>query len=93
MGYYTTFWSIKRLRKCEACHKRKSKVLVNQIDNGKIETVPLCVSCFKKWAPDYTLGYKCSNCEKCFNCELQKVLFTSKEIKQFKKAQEIKLLS
>nr|BDI55232.1 MAG: hypothetical protein [uncultured archaeon] len=84
MGYYTTLHLYSRLKKCHGCKKKKAKILASQIVNGSIETAALCVSCFKKAMPHYTLEKKCINCLDCFNCNIQKILFTPKEIKQFK---------
>ena len=83
MAYYTVLHKIKTLNKCINC-KGKSKVVVNQIVNNKIQTSPLCVSCFKIEMPEYTLEYACISCTDNFKCDIQKILFTSKEIKQFK---------
>jgi len=82
--YPTYINSIKKYKKCSKCKKRKSKLLVSQLVNDEIETVSLCVSCFKKFNPNYKLERRCINCIDCFKCNLQKVIFTSKEIKQFR---------
>lgn len=81
---YTTYYTIKKLRKCFCCKKKKSEIVINQIVNNCIETSFLCISCFKKAMPDYTLKNKCFICPYCFKCVFQKAIFTSKEIKQFK---------
>jgi len=81
---YTTLHLYIKLKKCNKCKKKKAKILVNQIVNNTIETSPFCVKCFKEEMPHYTLELKCFDCIDCFSCNIQKVLFTPKEIKQFK---------
>ena len=66
------------------CKKRKSKIVVNQIVDNNIETSSLCIPCFKKAVPDYSLENKCFICPDCFNCSFQKIIFTTKEINQLK---------
>ena len=82
--YPTYINNIKKYKKCSKCKKRKGKILVSQLVDNKIETVSLCVPCFKAFYINYRLEKRCINCDYCFKCDLQKVIFTSKEIKQFK---------
>ena len=81
---YTTIYNIKTLKKCMKCKKKKSKILINQIVNNIIKSSCLCVPCFKEEMPHYTLEPKCFDCIDCFSCSIQKLLFTPKEIRQFK---------
>jgi len=82
--YPTYINNIKKYKKCPKCKKRKSKILVSQLVNNEIEIVSLCIPCFKAFYINYTLEERCINCDACFKCNLQKVIFTSKEIKRLK---------
>ena len=86
--YYTVLNKVKTINKCIECRK-KSKVLVSQISDNKIHISPLCRKCFKIEMPDYTLEYACITCDDNLKCDLQKILFTNKEIKQFKEDNEL----
>ena len=81
---YTTLNVLKNFKKCTKCKKRKGKIIANQLINNDIETYSLCIKCFKIFIPEYTLKKECFSCQKCFECDLQKILFTSKEINQLK---------
>ena len=80
----TNLFPVKVLKECTSCHK-KGKILINQIINNHIQTSVFCIKCFKREVPTYTLEIKCIKCPDCFKCKLQKIIYSSKEIKQFKK--------
>ena len=88
MTYYTVLKRIKAFKKCIVCNK-KSKIVISQFVDNAINIIPICVKHFKKELPDYTLEYACISCPDNLKCDIQKVLFTSKEIKIFREDNDL----
>jgi len=81
--YPVVLYKIKDLKKCSMCKKRKGKILIVQDSYDDYRVAVRCVSCFKKELPEYTLENMCIVCKDNLKCDIQKILFSSKEIKQF----------
>lgn len=81
--YHAVLFNIKELKKCSMCKKRKGKILIIQDTYDDYKVAVRCVLCFKKELPGYTLERMCIVCKHNLDCDIQKILFSSKEIKQF----------
>jgi len=73
--------------KCVSCKKTTPIIIAAQYtyNNDEINFSLLCKKCFKKDFPNYTLEKSCIVCGNNFNCAIQKVIFSKKEIVNFKR--------
>ena len=78
------FSTLTRLKKCFKCHKKS--VVVVHFEGGN--SYGYCKKHFLHEFPSYTLGEKCKTCTDNFKCNLQEVIFTKKEIKNFREELE-----
>jgi len=73
--------------KCVSCKKITPIIIIAQYtyNNDEIVFTLLCKKCFKKDFPNYTLEKSCIVCGNNFNCSVQDIIFSKKEIAKFKK--------
>ena len=71
---------------CLQCKKKKPIVIAACYDHKKndLGVGTYCKECFRRIIPDYTLENDCLVCESNFKCDIQKILFSKEEIKNFK---------
>lgn len=80
-------FEIVKKSKCLVCEKKEPVVLVNiyQNETGELSMGAYCKDCFKEQVPEYSLENKCLVCNSNFDCSIQNLLFSKKEIRNFKK--------
>ena len=73
--------------KCKCCKKKNPVVLISQYsyDDDDVSIVPLCAKCFRNELSTYTLENDCLLCNKNFDCNIQKSIFSRKEIQVFRR--------
>lgn len=85
----TIFASFKNITesKCESCKKNTPIIIAAQYcrDIGEMALLVFCKDCFKRDFPEYTLENYCIVCNGNFECSIQDLLFSKKEIKTFRR--------
>ena len=79
--------SVIKSSKCTKCETDIAVLIIGTYiyEKDEVGISTLCTKCFREYFPTYTLEHKCIVCYNNFNCSIQTIIFTKKEIKKFKR--------
>ena len=77
---------LKKNNKCLKCKKNPPVVLIGQylLNKDTVDVAVYCKDCFREEIKEYTLEDTCIVCRDNLNCNMQRILFSKKEIRDFK---------